>query len=91
MNVENCYFPVDFIIIDMKNTKNFTNAPIILGRLFLDTAKGITNWGKGEVIFQVGESAMKVISFVILCLHLSRGLDARGCRLLLRRGVMPWW
>ena len=60
MKVENCYFPVDFIIMDMKTTKDFTNAPVILGRPFLATTKAITDWGKGEVIFQVGESIMKV-------------------------------
>ena len=60
VKVENCYFLVDFIIIDMKSMKDFIDAPIILGRPFLATAKAITDWGKGEVIFQVGESTMKV-------------------------------
>ena len=60
MKVENCYFSIDFIIIDMKTMKDFFDAPIISGRPFLATAKAITEWGKGEVIFQVGESTMKV-------------------------------
>ena len=60
MKVEKCYFQVDFIIVDMKYTKDFTNAPIILGRPFLATAKAITDWGKAEDIFQVGDSTMKV-------------------------------
>ena len=60
VEVENNYFHVDFIIIDMKTTKNFTDAPIMLGRLFLATAKAIKDWGKGEVIFHVGECTMKV-------------------------------
>ena len=60
VKVENCYFPVDFIIVDMKSTKDFTNSPIILGRPFLATVKAITDWGKGEVMFQVGDSMMKV-------------------------------
>ena len=34
VKVENCYFPVDFIIVDMKSTKDFTNSPIILGDHF---------------------------------------------------------
>ena len=51
MKVENYYFLVNFIIMDMKTTKDFTDAPIILGRIFLATAKAITDWGKGEVIF----------------------------------------
>ena len=60
MKVENCYFSVDFIIMDMKSTKDFINAPIILGRPFLAIEKAIMDWGKGEVIFQVGDSTMKV-------------------------------
>ena len=56
----NCYFLVDFIIVDMKSTKDFIDSPIILGRPFLATAKVITDWGKGEVIFQVRDSTMKV-------------------------------
>ena len=60
VKVENCYFLVDFIIVDMKSTKDLTDSPIILGRPFLATAKAITDWGKGEVIFQVGDSTIKV-------------------------------
>ena len=60
VKVENNYFPVDFFIVDMKSTKDLTNSPIILGRPFLATTKAITDWGKGEVIFQVGDSTMKV-------------------------------
>ena len=60
VKVENCYFPVDFIIVDMKSTKDFIDSPIILWRLFLATMKAITDWGKGEVIFQVGDRTMNV-------------------------------
>ena len=60
VEVENCYFPVDFIIVDMKSTKDFTDSPIILGRPFVATAKAIMDWGKWEVIFQVGDSTIKV-------------------------------
>ena len=37
------------------------------------------------------KSSLSVVKVDILCLRLSRGLDARGCRLLWRRSVMPWW
>ena len=60
VKVENCYFLVDFIIVDMKSTKDLTDSSIILGRPFLATAKAITDWGKGEVIVQIGDSTMKV-------------------------------
>ena len=77
VKVENCYFPVDFIIVDMKSMKDFTDSPIILGRPFLDTAKAITDWGKGEVIFQVGDSTMKV-SINKLMRHPSHEFDEVG-------------
>ena len=49
VKVENCYFPVHFIIVDMESTKDFTDSPIIL-RPFLATIKAITDWGRGKVI-----------------------------------------
>ena len=77
IKVENCYLAVDFIIVDMKSMKYFTVAPIILGRPFLATAKAITDWGKGEVIFQVGDSTMKV-SINKLMRHPSHESDEVG-------------
>ena len=77
VKVENRYFLVDFIIVDMKSTKDLTNALIILGRPFLATAKAITDWGKGEVIFQVGDSTMKV-SINKLMRHPSHESDEVG-------------
>ena len=44
----------------MKITKELSQAPIILGRPFLATAKAITDWGKGKVILKVGEHTVKV-------------------------------
>ena len=46
VRIERCYFPVDFLIVDMKITKELSQAPIILGRPFLAAAKAVTNWGK---------------------------------------------
>ena len=60
VRIEDCYFPVDFLVFDMKMTKELSQAPIILGRPFLATAKAITDWGKGEVILKVGEHTVKV-------------------------------
>ena len=37
------------------------------------------------------KSSLGVVEIGILHLRLSRGLDARGCRPLRRRSVMPWW
>ena len=60
VRIEDCYFPVDFLVVDMKMTKELSQAPIILGRPFLATAKAVTDWGKGEVILKVGEHTVKV-------------------------------
>ena len=77
VKVKNCYFLVDLFIVDMKSMKDFTDSPIILGRPFLTTVKAITDWGKGEVIFQVGDSTMKV-SINKLMRHPSHESDEVG-------------
>ena len=41
--IEDRYFPVDFLVVDMKMTKELSQAPIILGRPFLATAKAVTD------------------------------------------------
>ena len=41
--LEDCYFPVDFLVIDMKTTKELSQAPIILGCPFLATVKVVTD------------------------------------------------
>ena len=77
VKVENYYFLVEFIIMDVISMKDFTDSPIILGRQFLATVKAITDWGKGEVIFQVGDSMMKV-SINKLMRHPSHESDELG-------------
>ena len=77
VKVENCYFLVNFIIVDMKSMKDFTDSHIILGRPFLATAKAIMDWGEGEIIFQVGDSTMKV-SINKLMRHPSHESDEVG-------------
>ena len=60
IRIEDCYFSVDFLVVDMKITKELSQAPIILGRPFLATAKAVTDWVKGEVTLKVGEHTLKV-------------------------------
>ena len=60
VRIEGCYFSVGFLVVDMKITKELSQAPIILGRPFLATAKAVIDWGKGEVILKVGEHTVKV-------------------------------
>ena len=60
IKIEDCYFPIDFLVVDIKTTKELSQVPIILGQPILATAKAITDWGKGEVILEVGEHTVKV-------------------------------
>ena len=46
VRIEDYYFPVDYLAVDMKMTTDLSQAPIRLGRPFLATAKAITDWGK---------------------------------------------
>ena len=70
VRIERYYFLVDFLIVDMKITKELSQAPIILGRPFLATAKAVTDWGKGEVILEVGEHMVKVNINKLMKYHL---------------------
>ena len=60
VRIEDYYFPVDFLEVDMKITKKLRQAPNILGKPFLAIAKAVTDRGKGEVILKVGEHIVKV-------------------------------
>ena len=62
MRIEDCYFPVDFLVVNMKMTKELSQAPIILGRPFLDTVKAVTDWGKTP-IFQIFTTLLHLRSF----------------------------
>ena len=43
VRIEDCYFLVDFLVVDMKMTKELSQAPIILRRPFLTNAKAVTD------------------------------------------------
>ena len=43
VSFEGCYFPVDFLVVDLKITKELNQATIMVGRHFLATAKVVTN------------------------------------------------
>ena len=61
----------------MKSTKDLTYSPYHTRRPFLGTAKAIIDWDKGEVIFQVGDSTVKV-SIKNLMQHPSHEFDEVG-------------
>ena len=56
IRIEDYYFLVDFLVVDMKMTKELSQAPIILGRPFLATTKAITDWGKRRSNSQSGRA-----------------------------------
>ena len=60
IKIEYSYFLVDFLVVDMKTTKEISQVPIILGQPFLAIVKVVIDWGKGEVILKVGEHTVKV-------------------------------
>ena len=78
IRVEDCYFLVDFLVVNMKMTKELSQTQIILGRPFLSTAKAIIDWGKGEVILKVGEYTMKVDTNKLMK-YPSRAFEEFGC------------
>jgi hypothetical protein len=55
VKVENFYYPVDFIILDIKPTLHpSANIPIILGRPFLATANALINCRNGRMKITFG-------------------------------------
>ena len=41
VRIKDCYFPVDFLVVDMKMTKELIQALIIFGQRFLATTKAV--------------------------------------------------
>ena len=56
VRIEYYYLPHNFLVVDMKMTKELSQAPIILGRPFLATAKAFTDWGKRRSNSQSGRA-----------------------------------
>ena len=53
-------FPVDFIVTDVKIIGELCNAPIILGRPFLATARAIADFDKGKIQLRMGSSKLEI-------------------------------
>ena len=58
--VGNLAFPVDFIVTDVKIIGELCNAPIILGRPFLATARAIADFDKGKIELRMGNSKLEI-------------------------------
>ena len=46
VRIEDFYFSVDFLVVDLKMTKDLSQASIILRRPFLSTTKAVIDWEK---------------------------------------------
>ena len=55
MSLDTYYFPIDFLILDMKSAQQLTQTPIILGRPFLATSKANIDCAKGTMDISVGD------------------------------------
>ena len=52
VKVDNLYFPVDFVIMDMEEDRK---VPIILWRPFLATSHALIDMARGKLTLRVGE------------------------------------
>jgi len=61
VKIEEFYFPVDFIVLDMEQTSN--QIPIILGRPFLATANACINCRNGAMDLSFGNKKIRINIF----------------------------
>ena len=54
VKVKGCYFPVDFLVLDITSPKNVNDSTIILGRPFLATAEANIGCKTGVVVMLYG-------------------------------------
>ena len=63
VKVDEFYFPVDFLVLDMKSSGNPSQIPIILGRPFLATANACINCRTGVMDVSFGNKKMRLNIF----------------------------
>ena len=63
VRIDTCDFLVDFLILDMEPAQQLTQTPIILGRLFLATAKANIDCVKGTMDILVGDHTISLNIF----------------------------
>ena len=63
VKVDDFYFPVDFIILDMEGVDSQHQTPIILGRPFLATANACINCRTGAMDLSFGNRKVKLNIF----------------------------
>ena len=60
VRVNQCYFPVDFLILDMEPSQELNQNPIILGRPFLATANANINCKTGAMDISFGDQKVRI-------------------------------
>ncbi|KAJ0456881.1 putative aspartic peptidase domain superfamily [Helianthus annuus] len=63
VKVEDCYYPVDFLVLDCATSSKNTHSPVILGRPFLATAHAIINCVDGTVSMKFGDRELRLNVF----------------------------
>ncbi|XP_021986493.1 uncharacterized protein LOC110882912 [Helianthus annuus] len=63
VKVEECYYPVDFLVLDCATSSKNTHPPVILGRPFLATAHAIINCVDGTVSMRFGDRELRLNVF----------------------------
>ena len=63
VKVDEFYFPVDFLVLDMESSGNPSQIPIILGRPFLATANACINCRTGVMDVSFGNKKMRLNIF----------------------------
>ncbi|KAJ0527373.1 putative aspartic peptidase domain superfamily [Helianthus annuus] len=63
VKVEECYYPVDFLVLDCTTSSKNTQPPVILGRPFLATAHAIINCVDGTVNMKFGDCELRLNVF----------------------------
>ncbi|KAJ0857449.1 putative transcription factor interactor and regulator CCHC(Zn) family [Helianthus annuus] len=63
VKVEECYYPVDFLVLDCATSSKNTHPPVILGRPFLATAHAIISCVDGTVSMKFGDRELRLNVF----------------------------
>ncbi|XP_035838066.1 uncharacterized protein LOC118485744 [Helianthus annuus] len=63
VKVEDCYYPVDFLVLDCATSSKNTHSPVILGTPFLATAHAIINCVDGTVSMKFGDRELRLNVF----------------------------
>ncbi|XP_022040833.1 uncharacterized protein LOC110943389 [Helianthus annuus] len=63
VKVDDCYYPVDFLVVDYVGCVEDTQPIVILGRTFLATANAIINYATGTVSMKFGDRELNLNVF----------------------------